>query len=301
MMIAGGSAAFIAEGANSPNPCMAQSAGNLRKHSIVIPVFNQWPYTAACLQGLRSSGAAEGSIVVVDNASTDDTAKNLAAYSGINVIRNNTNRGCAGAWNQGVQEFPAEWTVLLNNDVLIPPRWLDGLISFAEEERIDVVSPAMCEGQQDYDFEDYSRHFMEAMAQVKRQGIAFGVCFMVRRRVFEALGLFDDDPHLGGYEDDEFFRRCRKNGFRLAVTGRSFLHHFGSITQKSIKDSLKKTDRYTLGDKAYYREKYGLTWVKRRRERCREKLLMTAGRLTERTRYGRTLWSGRRDGGFIWR
>jgi N-acetylglucosaminyl-diphospho-decaprenol L-rhamnosyltransferase len=280
---------------------MVQPGGELKEHCIVIPVFNQWSYTAGCLDGLLRSGVSGSSVVVVDNASADGTADRLAGYPGVNVIRNDTNRGCAGAWNQGVQAFPAEWTVLLNNDVLVPPRWLDGLSSFAAEENIDVVSPAMCEGEQDYDFEDYALHFMEEMAQVKRQGIAFGVCFMVHRRVFDALGLFDDDPRLGGYEDDEFFGRSRKGGFRIAVTGRSFLHHFGSITQKSIKDSLKKPARYSLGDKAYYRRKYGLTWFKHRRERWREKLLTATCRLTERTRYGRTLWSRREDGIFIWK
>jgi N-acetylglucosaminyl-diphospho-decaprenol L-rhamnosyltransferase len=298
-MIKGGNAAV--DGTDQAMQFRRQPGDGLKKYSIVIPVFNQWSYTAGCLDGLLASGIEGSSIVVVDNASTDETARGLSGYPGINVIRNDSNRGCAGAWNQGVQAFPAEWTVLLNNDVLIPPCWLDGLVSFAEEENADVVSPAMCEGEQDYDFGAYAPRFMESMARVKRTGIAFGVCFMVHRRVFNALGPFDDDPRLGGYEDDEFFRRARKGGFRLAVTGRSFLHHFGSITQKSIKQSMKKPNRYSLGDKTYYRKKYGLTWVKRRRERWREKLLMTACRMTERSRYGRTLWSAREDGVFLWK
>ena len=48
---------------------------------------------------------------------------------------------------------------------------------------------------------------MERMAKVKRRGAASGVCFMVRRQVFEKAGLFDEDMRIGGYEDDEFFRR----------------------------------------------------------------------------------------------
>ena len=46
--------------------------------------------------------------------------------------------------------------------------------------------------------------------------------FMVHRRVFDAAVFFDKDPKLGGYEDDEFFRRVRRAGFRLAITGRAF-------------------------------------------------------------------------------
>ena len=42
---------------------------------------------------------------------------------------------------------------------------------------------------------------------------------MVRRRVFETIGYFDDDPRLMASEDDEFFRRATRANFRLAMTG----------------------------------------------------------------------------------
>jgi len=74
--------------------------------SIVIPVFNQSQYTKRCLETLQEAGIAASQIVVVDNASTDDTATCLAAHPGINVIRNESNRGCGGAWNQGVRARP---------------------------------------------------------------------------------------------------------------------------------------------------------------------------------------------------
>ena len=89
-------------------------------------------------------------------------------------------------------------------------------------------------------------------------------------------------------------------GFRLAVTGRAFLHHFGSITQKSIKANLK-APKASLGDREYYRKKYGLTWFIRHRARWREKALTLFWRAHERARYGCTLLSSRHGGVFIWR
>ena len=132
-------------------------------------------------------------------------------------------------------------------------------------------------------------------------GFAYGVCFMVHRRVFDSIGFFDGDFRLGGYEDDEFFRRSRRAGFTLVITGGSYLHHFGSVTQKSIKAGLKNNPRTSLGDRTYYRKKYGLTWFVRQRERWREKLLIAFYHSRERSRYGSTLLSRREGGSFIWR
>src|SRR5579859_4123400 len=239
--------------------------------AIVIPVYNHWQLTAVCLNSLRDAGIPASAIVVVDNASTDETAARLAARPGINVIRNQSNRGCSGAWNQGVRAFPATWTVLLNNDVVVPHGWLEGMLAFAEKEGVDVVSPATCQGEQDYDIAGFARDYMRKMAGAKRVGVAFGFCFMVHKRVFEKAGLFDDDLRLGGYEDDEFFRRSRQAGFKLGVTGRSFLHHIGSATQLALKAD-RHAAKVSLGDRRYYRKKYGLTWFKRQHLRWREKI-----------------------------
>jgi len=118
---------------------------------------------------------------------------------------------------------------------------------------------------------------------------------MVHRRVFKYVGLFDQDPLLGGYEDDEFFRRARQAGFRLAITGRAFLHHFGSVTQKSLQAS---RNTRSLGDRTYYRNKYNLTWFKRHRQRLRQDFLLAVWRYRERWRFGLTLRS-RRAGGAV--
>jgi len=265
--------------------------------SIVIPVFNQLSFTADCLKTLNATGVPDARIVIVNNASTDGTKEFLDARSELRVIHNPVNHGCCFAWTQGAKASSAVWTVILNNDVLIAPGWLEGMVSFGEEEKFDVVSPAMCHGEHDYDLTAYAQQLVKKMSNARREGVASGVCFMVHRRVFDSIGFFDGDPRLGGYEDDEFFRRARKAGFRLAITGRAFLHHFGSITQKSIQKNRNRPNA-SLGDRAYYRQKYGLTWFKLRRDRVRQAMRLARWRLQERWRYGETLQS-RRIGGVV--
>ncbi len=263
--------------------------------AIVVPVFNQLAYTRGCLDSLRDAGLPDSKILVINNGSTDGTRDFLAGRPELKVIHNAENRGCGFAWNQGVMAAPATWTVLLNNDVLVPPGCIEGLISFAQEGAFDVVCPALREGDLDYDWSGYAAQFVRSLARAKRLGVAHGVCFMVQRRVFNVLGGFDDDPRLGGYEDDEFFRRARRRGFRLAITGKAFIHHFGSVTQKGIKAAMNRPGA-SLGDRAYYRRKSGQTWAKRKRLQLRDNLRAAWWVVTERLRYRHTLKEKRIEG-----
>ena len=263
--------------------------------SLVIPVFNQLHYTRQCLDSLNRAGVADGQIIIVNNASTDGTAEFLANRPQIRTINNPENRGCGFAWTQGAKLSGMTWTIVMNNDVLVPPGCIEGLISFAEEKNFDIVSPAMCEGEVDYDFPAHAADFMRRLKDAQRRNVAHGVCFMVHRRVFESIGYFDSDPKLGGYEDDEYFRRSRGAGFRLAMTGRAFLHHFGSITQKSIQAKSGRPHK-SLGDRAYYRRKTGQTWPRRKIHQVKQTVRGAWWKRSELMRFGRTLLEKRLGG-----
>ena len=111
--------------------------------AIVIPVFNELPYTINCLESLKQSGVRDSQILIVNNGSTDGTTEFLAGRPEIRVIHNPENRGCGFAWNQGTKASSSVWTIVMNNDVLVVPGWIEGLVGFAEKEGFDVVSPAM--------------------------------------------------------------------------------------------------------------------------------------------------------------
>ena len=260
------------------------------KIAIVIPVFNQLNYTSQCVASLNRVGVADAQMIIINNASTDGTAEFLAAHPEIRAVSNETNIGCGPAWTQGARLSGTEWTVVLNNDVLIPAGCLEGLISFAVENKYDVVCPAMCEGEADYDWQSHAAEFMKKMKDVRREDIAHGVCFMVHRKVFETIGYFNN---FGGYEDDDFFRRARQAGFRLAITGRAFLHHFGSVTQKGMqgREALSRERRLR------YRQAIGQTWLKRKIHQLNQSLRGRRWKQSELRRYGNTLRERRPGGG----
>lgn len=263
---------------------------------IVIAVFNQLHYTRTCLETLRASVSPEVNVFVIDNGSTDGTDSYLATQPWVKVIANSENRGCAAAWNQGVRAGSSPWVVVMNNDVILPAGWLDGLKDFAVETGTDIVSPALREGEYNYELEPYARQYMAAMATVARKGEAHGVCFLVRREVFEAIGLFDENFKIGGSEDTDFFLRARLAGFTLATTGRSIIHHFGCITQDYIKAEVLGRC-YGPEHRAHFRRKWKLNWWKRFLIRHKGKIVSLYRRTSERARFGHTLhekWTGGR-------
>lgn len=307
--------------------------------AIVIPVLNQLAYTQGCVRCLQPDLAAGVPVIVVDNGSTDGTREWLATQPALTAIRNEQNRGCAPAWNQGVRAAgllrntrestaspwdrragdalnaqqsdariapaapgtplaaePPDWVVVLNNDVLLPNGWLTALLGAAERNGLDVVCPAMRERDQNYDFEVYTRDFIARLAAVVRRGGAHGVCFAVRRAVFERIGGFDEAFRIGQFEDADFFRRARLAGFRLGVVGACFIHHFGSVTQDALSDT-KKQRPYEAENRAHFRKKWKLGWARRRWEKAADGLRDWWWRTTERARFGHTLhekWDGER-------
>ena len=256
--------------------------------SIVIPLFNQLEYTKQCVESLRNHSTENVEVLLIDNGSSDGTGDYLATCTDLNVIRNRENLGCAGAWNQGVRETGSEWVVILNNDVIVSSGWLSGLLAAAERERFDVVSPGIREGDHNYDIESYARDYVARMHDAVRRGVADGICFMVHRRVFEAIGQFDENFRIGQFEDADFFRRAALAGFRLGTTGNSFIHHFGSVTQKALgQGRIEKP--YVAENRAYFRKKWQLTWWRRLIERRCRKWRELIWRVGERLFHGHTL------------
>ena len=241
------------------------------KVCIVIPVMNKLQFTQDCLDDLKQTTDRNVEIIVIDNASTDKTAQYLSSLKELQVISNDSNKGCAYSWNQGIRASSSDWIVILNNDVRLSKNWLHNLLDKATSSRIDVISPGMREGELDYNFTDYAESYTHNMKNVFRECTPSGVCFAAKNFVFKEVGLFDENFHIGQYEDADFFRRCKENNLKMGITGSSFIHHFGSTTQKYIQAKLK--DDYSTYNRSYHRNKWKIGIIRRHYERYREQLL----------------------------
>jgi lipopolysaccharide heptosyltransferase III len=263
--------------------------------SIVIPLYNQLKYTKLCMESLRSTLTMPAEIILVDNASTDGTADYLRTLSWVKIISNAENLGFAGGCNTGIRAASGEWIVVLNNDVIVSPGWLEGMLEAANYWKLQIVTPAIREGEYTYDINAYARELTSRMRRVIRRGRANGICFMAHRSVFDSVGLFDEKFLIGQYEDKDFFLRAARSGFALGTVGAAFLHHFGSATQKAMKHHPAPRP-YALVNKAYFARKWKLPWWRRLIDRTAEKFSDKAASTIEKARYGHTLMEKMIDG-----
>jgi glycosyltransferase involved in cell wall biosynthesis len=114
----------------------------VRKISVVIPTYNRAQLLPRAIESAQNAGA-DLEVIVVDDCSTDDTAKVCAAIAGIKYVRLNANGGLANARNVGVAESTCEFVAFLDDDDLRLPGSLDKqLHALTADDRI-----AFCYGQ----------------------------------------------------------------------------------------------------------------------------------------------------------
>lgn len=253
--------------------------------SLVIPVYNQLMHTMQCLESIQRLPDQVGDLVIIDNGSTDGTSEYLKG-SGARIITNAVNLGCAKAWNQGIRISRGNVIGILSNDIVLTQGWLPALMNFMERTGCDIVSPAMREGPLDYELDRYAAEFTSTCREATRRGL-LGPCMLIRRTVFDTIGLFDEAFVYGGCEDIDFLWRAEEAGFTAAVTGSSFIHHFGMVTQKSIKRH--ESQSYPAINAEYFQTKWGRSvrgnWFERRWRYFIDGLIERY----ERVRYGHTL------------
>ncbi len=212
---------------------------------IVLPVHNHLDATRNCWASIRKNTGLPYQLVLVDNGSSEDVAYE-ADQNNIEVIRNEANMGFAYACNQGIRATFGDYVVILNNDTIVPPGWLERLMWHMEsDERVGIVGPSTSFAstvQQipvSYKNERGLYEFSEEVYRKNRHaGVdvekVVGVCMLIRRKVLEEIGLFDTRFGIGNFEDDDLCLRARLAGYRVVWAKDTFVHHEGSKTFRSI-------------------------------------------------------------------
>jgi GT2 family glycosyltransferase len=276
---------------------------NPNKYAITFACYNSVAYTKLCVESMVKHGLDLSRLVVVDNDSTDDTRNYLETLPIGGKILNKSNLGCGVAWNQGALALQSEWTIVMNNDVIVSKDWIENLIQTAERNNLKIISPGMVEGRDlDYDFDRFADEASLKMKDVLRIGSRHAVCFAVHQSVWAEVGYFRATPNLLGFEDTIFFKQVDRAGIRTAITGASWLHHYGSITQSEMKRERGLKEKDDLVGRGHNRAKLlEQSWLERKIARAQLKRQVKAWRNAEVNQYGMSLLSVRENGEFIWR
>ena len=272
----------------------------LPPYTLTFACYNQLDYTQQFIASLDRDEVDFSRIVAVDNGSTDGTREWLGQQGFGAVILNNRNLGCGAAWNQGALAIQSKWTVVMNNDVICAKGWLRNLLAGAEANNLHIASPAMVEGELNYDFAAWATQSEDTMHGYIRKGAPHAVCMAIRDDVWNDIGYFMPVPKLLGYEDAIFFQRSLEAGLNTGTTADSWLHHYGMTTQKALKLEMKLDQNDSLGNRNLMRLYMAQTWVARKLARHQRRKLLKTSRAYELATYGKTVHALNRKAGQPW-
>jgi GT2 family glycosyltransferase len=217
------------------------------RSSIVIPVHNHAGLTQRCLQTLLAQPPEPGfEVIVVDDASTDSTAKLLAGYEEpVRSVTLDSNSGFAAACNLGAAAARGEYLVFLNNDTLPSAGWLDALVRYADAHpaaavvgskllflngTIQHAGVVICQ-------DGYPRHIYAglpahhpAVCESRRFQAVTAGCALVRHNAFDEVGGFDES-FQNSFEDADLCLRLGERGYEVHYCHESVLHHLESASR----------------------------------------------------------------------
>jgi GT2 family glycosyltransferase len=213
--------------------------------SIIIPLFNNLDLTKSCIESIEEFTPEEYEIIFVDNGSKDGTGDYLKFNMKPNwkLIENNENKGFPVACNQGMCLSEGEYILILNNDTVVSPEWLKGMLECINSaDDIGIVGPrtnnvsgaqAVKDGfYNDYDsYVKYAINFRKAMKglYLPRWRIV-GFCYLFKRQLIDEIGYFDERFTPGNFEDDDYCLRAMEAGYRNMICSDVFIHHHGSMS-----------------------------------------------------------------------
>jgi GT2 family glycosyltransferase/CII-binding regulator of phage lambda lysogenization HflD len=214
--------------------------------SIVIPTFNKAHHTYALLENLRAGhDDIPFELIIVDNASSDETRRLLGRLKNVRIHLNKENLGFGTACGAGARLARGEYLWFLNSDVLVQPGCLRALV----ETMKSYSSCGAVGGKLVYP----DGRLQEAGSVIWRDGSACGygrgedplapeycyvrevdycsaACLMVRRDLFFQVGGFDERYAPAYYEDSDLCMAIREAGYKIIYQPRAivFHHEYGS-------------------------------------------------------------------------
>ena len=199
--------------------------------TVVVPTSGRAGYLEVTLDSLRGQRTATPhEVLVVDDGSTDATP-DVAARFGARLVRHGERRSLNAARNTGLREAGADVIAFVDDDVFVPPGWLDALADGARRHpeaeafggpiraRFEGHAPRGC-GREEPPITTLDLGEDDVEAEM-----VWGANFAVRRSAVERIGEFDESFDRGHGDEEEWLLRLHAAGGRIVYLAEAGLDH----------------------------------------------------------------------------
>lgn len=234
----------------------------MKKISVIIPTYNSWQTLKECISSVQNQTQRVFEIIIVDNASTDETSKNILKYfPKVKLVRLQKNSGVTGGRNAGIKAAfkNTDYLFFFDHDMVADFKMIDELLKVIElSEDIGIVTPKIYYWGDKQSLRDKSlkKRIWSAGTGINlwtgqvlfRGGIDQGqydqvaevqvapAAILIKRGVLKQIKEFDD-RYFAVYEDTDFCFRVKKAGFKTFYSPQAIAYH------KIPLDSKKESDR----------------------------------------------------------
>lgn len=238
--------------------------------SIIIPVYNQFEYTRACLRSI-SENCSEDSIevIVADDCSTDQTMGLKKHVENLRVIRNEKNLRFILNCNNAARHARGKYLLFLNNDTIVKKNWLSSLVRLMESDpsiglagsKFVYPDGSLQEAGgiiwKDGTVWNYGRGRDPSLPEynyVKDVDYITGASIIVPRELFFSVGGFNKDYAPAYCEDTDLAFTIRKRGYRTVYQPGSEVVHFeGMSNGKTVSSGVRS---YQIVNDKKFKEKW---------------------------------------------
>lgn len=189
--------------------------------------------------------------IIIDNGSTQ---KPLA--TGNQVMELNQNYGFTIGWNIAVKSlmndgYDAFW--LMNSDITITPASIKRIEEVMDNPDVDIITPV---------YNCWMKHCQQMNTKgIRETNIMEFTAPIIKRKVFEKIGFFDELFALGYGVEFDFCYRARQAGFKLWVDDGSSFHHIGHQTIKANEGLIQYSKKANFELTHGLLQKYGWDWM----------------------------------------
>ena len=219
------------------------------KYSIVIPVWNGEKFIIDALDAVfRNSGGETVEVICVNNASEDASAELIATrFPQVKLLNQSVNLGFAGGVNVGIRQASGSIIVLLNQDTIAQPGWLQALSTELADPTVGIVGCKTLypDGRLQHaggtiDVRGASTHIGNGEPdtgqydQPRDVDFVTGAALALTAETLNTIGLLDEGFTPAYYEDVDWCYRAKSAGLRVRYTPNATLIHAESTSTENI-------------------------------------------------------------------